>query len=417
MLKPRIIAQAILFGLLLGVAYVVVRTFVSNYIGSQGLKLANEQIFGGDFICFYVAGQLVNTNLPELYNFKLQHDIQQNIVSVNDVSVGLLPFAYPPLMALIFAQLAHLSLQRAFYIWTGTGILVTYVTILGIAREHCLQKKLVGILCVAILAFLPFSFEVLAGGQTSWIAIAIFGSVYLLMKRRNDFLAGLMLGLGYYKPPLFVFFALSSLLQKRWKLMCGALTSGVALLIGSILFIGLDGLTRYLSTVSSYTYGRELLPGYSLPPAMGAGLYSFAITALSEDILTARAVWACTLITALFAFQQLKLRLDDRTAFFDLVVAAEICCSILFSVQMVIYDMSVLLVPMVVFICYSSRNTLTRVSSGLLGLTILLIYSEWPFRKIGVFGGTYHPITLLVAIFVILLLREAWLFRQSKVSQ
>jgi hypothetical protein len=172
----------------------------------------------------------------------------------------------------------------------------------------------------------------------------VFAGVYFLTKKGREFAAGLMLGLGYYKPPLFFFFAISFLLQRRWRLVGGALLSGTVLISLSVYYLGLDGFIAYLEKMSRYVYGRELLPGLSLPAGKGVGFLSFLASNLPGNMTI---VWSSYL-----AFLSFSIYLYTKTLFkrnlhrqvdhaYDISFSLSISLSLFFSIQMLNYDVSI----------------------------------------------------------------------------
>jgi hypothetical protein len=162
------------------------------------------------------------------------------------------------------------------------------------------------------LAFTPFTLDCLAGGQTSAIGMLIVAGIYYLTKKGKEFFAGLVLGLGYYKPPLFFFLALTFLLQKRWRLIGGALLSGIALVFLSVIYLGPTGFMDCLEKMARYLYGRQVLPGHSLPAAKGIGFLSFLVTNLSGKAAIAWSLYLAVLFLALLLYSTALSKSDPQ---------------------------------------------------------------------------------------------------------
>ncbi|MBT8397447.1 MAG: DUF2029 domain-containing protein, partial [Gemmatimonadetes bacterium] len=71
------------------------------------------------------------------------------------------------------------------------------------------------------LGFVPFSLNTLLGGQISWLGLAIFAMVGTAISNRKPFLAGLVMSLSYYKPPLFLLLLIVLLLSQGRRFFWG----------------------------------------------------------------------------------------------------------------------------------------------------------------------------------------------------
>ena len=66
--------STVLVALLLAVAYLSVFNFVSNHPRDGSLIQKNSQLFGGDFITFYVSGQIFKNHRDRLYDLNFQRE-------------------------------------------------------------------------------------------------------------------------------------------------------------------------------------------------------------------------------------------------------------------------------------------------------------------------------------------------------
>jgi hypothetical protein len=105
-MRSFIVFVAAIFGVFLFSA--TIKTYWLNYRQSDGVALPNREIVGGDFLCFYVAGENAAKSPEYLYDFGKAHLRQQQIIGGRNVRSGYLPFAYPPLLALLFSTISWL---------------------------------------------------------------------------------------------------------------------------------------------------------------------------------------------------------------------------------------------------------------------------------------------------------------------
>jgi Glycosyltransferase family 87 len=82
-------------------------------------------------------------------------------------------------------------------------------------------------------------------GQDCALFLAVIVGAFALGERGKPFLCGLVIGLGMVKFHLFLLWPLVLLVQKRWRMILGLATCGLAQLLISVAVIGWSGLQRY----------------------------------------------------------------------------------------------------------------------------------------------------------------------------
>lgn len=407
---PRIKRLVLALFIAYGIAFIIstAQTFITNHRNGDGVILQNQTVLGGDFIAFYLAGKTVLNNYNDLYDFKHFVELEQKFIEGRDVKLGYLPFAYPPLVALMFSALSSLSFQQAYFTWFAVsfGLFLLSFLIASKTLKFTLPETI--FFLFASLAFEPFLMEALGAGQTSCIGLFIFTCIFALLKSKRETLAGMMLGLFYYKPPLALFFVLSSLVQKRFKLMLGFTITSVFLLLGTILFCGLDGFLTYIKAASQYTYGVELLPTIKLPAEKGVGLFAALVLILKQNMIFARTAYALIFMLCLFIVSRLSILSDsikeNKAQSLTLLFALEVSLSLLLSPQMIIYDLSILLLP--IWIVFKHiKNKPTSPIILLITLTTLGLYLEWLSRVDACSCFVIKPVMLLFVIWNVCLLK------------
>jgi hypothetical protein len=92
---------------------------------------------------------------------------------------------------------------------------------------------------VAILtAAFPAFFHLIAWGQTSALALVCFTGAYLSLRSKREFLAGIALGCLAFKPQLALAAAVIFIAAGWWKVMLGAVLSGLAQFLTGVLYYG-----------------------------------------------------------------------------------------------------------------------------------------------------------------------------------
>jgi hypothetical protein len=370
---------SVIIALFIALIYTTTSTYIVAYQQTNGLLLADNSIMGGDFICFYTAGTLANNELTELYNLPRQFLLKDEILSTYNTSIsGVLPFVYPPLVAFIFSLLALLPFKIAYTIWALTALVSVTITVLLLARELQLHNRYGwGLIILATFAFLPFSLDTLGGGQLSWIGLIVMGLVTFFRHRKYEFMAGLSLTLGYYKPPLFIFAAVLLVIISSRRFFLGALTGGAILTILTLCYVGPEGLNKYLQVASKYSYGQELAPGIKNSPLEAAGpigLIAWFVESNNHLMLVFTLAF-CTLLgisVVIVGKERLNTALGMAYLF-----SASLCLSL----QLVRYDLCMLLVPFVLVL--GSFDELKSDRQKIMVLIIIIsFYFEFCFRKI-----------------------------------
>jgi alpha-1,2-mannosyltransferase len=225
----RLRAHAIVIGVALWSVYLWT-------IATPTLRDRNQNLKGTDFLHFYILGSLaLEHRAADLYDMDAQARLAAERVPA---AAGLryLPL-YPPQVSLLFAPFARLAYGRALAAWWGVNCLLYALCCFYLWRA-CPNLRLHGGLVALLAAASPAFFHLIAWGQTSALALACFTVMFLLLRRRKDFLAGLVFGCLIFKPQLGLAAAIVFTLIGAWKFMAGALLSGAAELMAGVLFYG-----------------------------------------------------------------------------------------------------------------------------------------------------------------------------------
>lgn len=380
---------AVLIALLLWNVYL-------NYSTVNNWKLANGRIIGGDYLTFHLTGKEVcQGHWQHVYDWNYAHQKQQSLLSKHDLHEGGLPFIYPPLIAFGFSSLCELSLPTAFLIWTVVSLclFLSAVTL----TTHSLNIPVKGRLSAIFfgIAFYPFSMECLLGGQLASIGLFVYSLLFFLLKKNRDFMAGMVLSLSYYKPPIFLFYLISSIICKRKRLLAG-FTLGASILISiSIALLGFEEFLMYLHQVSIYRYGGQILSGQSLPIDKGVSITAFIIQLFPSLNNTSQvfAISGTTVCAFILRKRLIKAYHSRQLVCFNLAFALEAALSLCLSVYTIIYDLSILLIVFIILI-----HSLKRLKEWQL-LVIPLIssfYFEFLYRNISIASELNIKITFIL---------------------
>ena len=288
-------------------------------IGSYVIRDA----FQRDFLNLYTGGLLARTgHLSELYNWELQKATQDSLVPNLQLHF---PFVRPPFYALMLAPISLLPVKTAFVVWIALWISALVGVSIWAWRRFGPDSL---IFCSF---FLPASSGI-AHGQDCMILLLEMLAAWLLLERRKDRLAGLVLSLTLFKFHLLLLLPLAILLRRRWNLFAGYAAGGTALALLSLAVSGIAGARGYVELIT-----RRDLETLSPSPWMMVGWNAIAVN------LGLGGTWFVPLLlaagAALVIFSALRAREDYRW-FWTAVVG-----SMMLSPHTYQYDLSSILIP------------------------------------------------------------------------
>ncbi|HET9304623.1 MAG TPA: glycosyltransferase family 87 protein [Candidatus Sulfotelmatobacter sp.] len=239
-------------GLLLGVTLWSIYVWV---LATPGWRDRNGNLKGTDFLHFYTLGTLaVEHRGSDLYDTNVQAALAASRVP-DAAGIRYLPL-YPPQVSIFFAPLAYLSYGWAVAVWWMFSGLVYGICCYGVWRA-CPQLRDHGWTVALLAAAFPAFFHLIAWGQTSALALAVFTLAFFLLRERREFLAGLVVGCLIFKPQLGLAVAVVFVAVGAWKIVAGAIFSAFAQLSAGVLYYGMEPLRVWLRMLSNV---RNVIP-------------------------------------------------------------------------------------------------------------------------------------------------------------
>ncbi len=198
--------------------------------------IVDRQIITADHLAFYTGARLTRFG-PEdkLYDYHYVGNYQNKLFYKDpddpkrDVWTMLEAFRNPPFYAMLYWPTCGWPYFYSAITWFAISI---GLTILG--TWWLSDRRFVwGLLWV--LSFFP-TFAALDYGQNTPLSFAIFAAVYVLLKKRMPFAAGLAAGLLLFKPQLLLGLGVWALLdiRRKWPCVLGVLVTGGVLVAISI---------------------------------------------------------------------------------------------------------------------------------------------------------------------------------------
>ncbi|HET9407651.1 MAG TPA: glycosyltransferase family 87 protein [Candidatus Sulfotelmatobacter sp.] len=241
-------------GLIVGL--VVWSIYVWN-ITAPGWRDRGGSLKGGDFAHLYVLGKIALEHRgTELYDIEAQKNLMAERVP-SARGIYYYPI-YPPQTSILMALFASLSYGRALVAWLVMGTLLYAACCFGVWRS-CPVLAGERVLVAVLAAAFPGFFQAILWGQTSVLALACFTLVFLALRKELDFWAGIALGLLAFKPQLGVAAAVVFLAERNWKVIAGAVLSGVAEFFVAWMYYGWRPLLAWLRAIARIADALPLL--------------------------------------------------------------------------------------------------------------------------------------------------------------
>jgi hypothetical protein len=396
----NLLAHRFVLGLMeLLVAVILLRGYAQSLAG-ESLEIGKGN---ADFLAHYTAAQIIAAGKTSLlYDLPTQEFYQGEVLKSLHSSVrfegGVLPFVYPPIVALLCVPLSHMPFLRAFVVWNCFAVLLLLLSLLVLIRMHHLYLIVSWpAIVLSVVGFVPF-FIAVAQGQNTFIALLFLILAIDLINRSRDLPAGIFLSLVAFKLQLLPLFLAIGILKKRWRMLFGSALGVASMIALSLVVFGMDcclGYTRLLLAMPSfvYKYGRISFRGqvygllFDCCPRTSTYLSLAGIAGL-----VAVALWAW------------KGPWQVRSNNFELKMSMTIIVALLIS-PINFHDLSFLIFPIFSIFGIAARGEVTpRVGRTLL-IALLLLGYVLPLAQLAA-GPAYRfqPMVLGMLVFMSILL-------------
>jgi len=302
-----------------------------------------------DFRTFYCDGYLVRSGrATQLYDYEVQKQVQNALVSPSDVA---LPSDHPAYEALLFVPFSVPSYRVGYFLF------IIFDAALLVISAWLMRPYLTGL--TAVWPLLPFALFLLffpAGialmqGQNSIVLLALYSGAFVAIVEGNDFLAGCLLGLALMKFQIALPVAVLYLIWRRWRMIAGFALSGFVVLITSIWLVGLHGMVTHarflLGAVNGLATSGDQSRNGIFPRAMPnlrGMLFSLGGARLPNIWLQAGIV-GVSLLVLWWTARRGKHITSPGSAF-----ALAIVCALLVSYHLQLHDLALLILPIAVWL-------------------------------------------------------------------
>jgi len=190
---------------------------------------------------------------------------------------------------------------------------------------------------------------------------------------------------------------------------------GFALFLGTVFMVGWDGLLLYAERSSSNMYGSDVFAGYSPPLTKGVSLLPFLHLLLPGSPSMIKFIFAVSVLLGgwFYVVAVRKLTEDRDTPIFDLVFALQVSLAVLFSPYLMIYDLSIMLIPFIIFLVLKCRLGDRSWQSVAMIWAIVGFFTEFLYRSVSLGPCVIQSSTVFLILWVVFLGRKIYTMRPS----
>jgi hypothetical protein len=306
-----------------------------------------------DFTTYYAAGKIVRAGMAgSLYDQSLQFRVQREFAPDVIIRHGPLPYIHPPFEALLFVPLTFLPYFAAYLVWDALNAVMLVVTLLLLRPHIPLLRKSFAISAVAVFVYFP-AFVCLLQGQDMIIVLLLLTLVYTSLQKGRYAQAGLWLGAGVFRPQLVVPIVLILVCDRRFRSVLGFACSALAASLISIATVGWREFLDYPRYV--WQLEQHLGRGAILPTAMPNLRGFVAIFTRDGYALSLIFTFAASLFVLILAVH--LFRCAEHAERLDLAFSVAVLVSVLVSYHAFMYDLSLLLLPILFMVNFAvSKN-------------------------------------------------------------
>lgn len=326
--------HAVILAVLMWLAALVV-----GFAGTSDRGVAGP-LKGADFVHFYTLGHLAHDHrIATMYDMRALHDAQVALVPAS--APDLYPAVYPPQAALLFEPVTGWSYQSALLMWNLLTI-VAYALIVWSAWKPVASQLPDRTLLIAAAAAFPPFWSLVLYGQITVLILAAFWAGWLALERGRPVLAGVAFGLLALKPQFGIPLAVVVLARRDWSMMAGAVVSVIGQAAAVAMTLGVSAFQSFAHTLP-ITFGN--VDEFESKPFLSHSLR--ALTRLAPNWIGVP-VWL--VLAAIVLWYTARVWKSDAPIRVRLGLV--ILASVLVNPHVIIYDATVLALPLLWFGAY-----------------------------------------------------------------
>jgi hypothetical protein len=335
----------------------------------------------------------------DLYSITLETKVQAGIDPLATSFFGLLPFNYPPYVAIFLAPFAVLPIEKFYYFWVAAQYGVLIGLVVWVASYFRRQYRVVPKpIILAMFSFAPV-FEVFLWGQMSLVLLSLWWWAFVSWRQEKWGQLGVAVAFSAFKPQLAVLLLVGLVAQKRWRALGYAVATQALLWGAAVLLAGPRIVQSYLGMlqVSSSTFGTF---GFFENRMMSLrGLLSIVDVAPQVSVQIALAFWVASIGVAFWVW----LRPWSLAARFGVTAVL----AVLFSPHLYIHDASLLLLAIIcISLAQLEHRRLPNYNWLLASLAAVFLVLYLCLITRNSLSVSWYPIILTMWAFCLLLLTK-----------
>jgi hypothetical protein len=358
-------------GLALGVPVYLVAIHMWTWV----LVVPNVLARGGyDFRQLYAAASMVRMgHASELYEYASQREAQNRLVSPEALA---LPFVSPAYEALIVAPFTFFSYRTAYCLFLALNSAALGICFFLLRPWMSNLRVVYSWLPAALfLGFLPVA-TALVEGQDSILVTALLAGAFQSLTKGRAFRAGILIGIGLFKFPISLPIAMLFLLWRRWRLLLGFTIAASIVISLSVWVTGVGQARLYIESLIAIIRLKGATNSVALYPVkwqLMANVHGF-VAGIVGDWLPK--LWVQVVAVALSAgvlgwTAIAGFRLKHASS----LLLLSIPCSVLVGHHTNAYDLSVVLVPIIVLLnCFLPSEVQPSSKGRLVGRAAALMF-------------------------------------------
>lgn len=359
----------------------------SNFTNAQGNVI--------DFLSLYTGGALLWQDRAHLYDLERQLTIEASILAPYTLPGGVLPYNYPPFVALLLVPLAWLPFPLAYATATALNLFCLAITLHLLQRRLALGSDQTYWLLLAVFCSTAV-YVTLLQGQTSLLALLLLALHVLDLQQGRETRAGVWVGLLLFKPQLLPLPLLILVWRRQWRVL---LTSAIVLVVLSLLsvvLVGVEGLRQHVLLTQRMTVADGTLGIHPLVMHNVRALAHFMFLKPWDSVLW----WGTSALVALATLWAHRSSPQyDRS--FAWCWSATVIALLLLSPHLNTHDLALLILPYALILSSCGGDTPALMVTALVSLSIspLLTAALWTA------SGVNWPVmpVVLIALFLVCL--------------
>jgi len=335
--KRHILARAavIIISIEVALVFVIVGGYKHFVLFAPGLSNEQGHHYGHDFLVYYSSAQLaLQGKAEDAYVLSRLEETESAVVGLDAVSA---PWVYPPTFLLFVLPFGLLPYIAGYAAWCITNLAAGVIAGLSVLKRWWLP--------FAVCLF-PGSWLNLYAGQNGGLAAALLlGGLGLL--ERSPIAAGVLFGLLSFKPQFGLLVPLALMAGRHWSCFAAATASVVGLAVGSVAAFGESPWEMFLSHYQSdwlWQSDQFWVKSVSVYPMARLSGLGPALAASLQVISAALA--AC--IVLFFWWRPTPLTIRATALTFG---------TLLTTPRALMYDLAILLVPLLFLLAHVSRHS------------------------------------------------------------